>query len=149
MATNQGESYIDVLVKLFTSPAVGNFHLLAIPLREWHTEENMCNVVSFLLFSVDGTEWDKKVVGISTDRASSMVGDVPAAVTRLQRQMLPGVYRVWCGAHRLGLAVHDASQRSVKERFQGPLYSLIGYLRRQASLKADMRNVCFTVPTTR
>lgn len=52
-----------------------------------------------------------------TGVAASMVGHVSGAVTRLQQQMLPGVYWVWCGAYQLDLAMHDAFQRSMKERF--------------------------------
>lgn len=148
-ATNHGESYIDVRARFCTGTQISNVHLLAIPITVRHTGENMCNVVAILLAAVVGMNWNKKLVGIATDGAASMVGHVSGAVTRLERLCLPAVYRVWCGAHQLDLAVQDSFKTSVNASFQQPLFAFISYLRRQTNLKAEMGKVCPTVATTR
>lgn len=147
--TNHGESYVDVRARFCAGSKLHNFHLLAIPLRTRHTGENMCDIVSRLLNALGGSESMRKVVGISSDGAASMVGRINGAVTRLERLMPSGVYRVWCGAHQLDLAVQDAFESTLKAQFQDPLHSLISYLRRQVNLKAEMGTVCPTVSTTR
>lgn len=47
------------------------------------------------------------------------------------------------------MTLHDSFQHSMKERFQGLLHSLIAYLKRQASLTADIKSICHTVLITR
>lgn len=106
-ANNHGESYIDVRARFCTGTQISNVHMLAIPITVKNTGENMCNVVARLLAAVVGLDWNKKLIGIASDGAASMVWHVSGAVTRLERLCVPEVYRVWCGAHQLDLAVQD------------------------------------------
>lgn len=73
---------------------------------------------------------------------------VSVAVIFLERLFLPGLYRLWCGVHQFDLAVHDVISSCLQVSFQLPLHSLIGYLRHQTVLKADMETVCHTVAMT-
>lgn len=68
--TNHVESYTHVQIRLCTGAKLEIQHVLAIPLREKHTGENMFNIVNRLFGAVGGSDWNKKVVGISTDVAA-------------------------------------------------------------------------------
>lgn len=83
-AINHRESYIDVRARFCIGYQIANVHLLSIPIRVRRTGENMCNVVSRLLYAVVGLDWNKKLVGIATDGAAYMVGHISGAVTRLE-----------------------------------------------------------------
>ena len=48
-STHQGLSYLDTRVRFTWNGEVVNFHLLAIPLHERHTGENMFNALSKFL----------------------------------------------------------------------------------------------------
>lgn len=146
---NHGDAYIDVRIRFYDGEKLQNVHALAIPLRSRHTGENMAMCVARLLEALIGNGWTDKLVGLSSDGAASMVGRISGAVTRLEKMVPHPVYRVWCGAHQLDLAVQDAFVSSLKISFQGPLHSLISYLRRQTNLKQSMGSVCPTVSTTR
>lgn len=78
-----------------------------------------------------------------------MLGYISGEVTRLEHLCLPGVYRVWFSAHQLDLEVKYVFRTTVRSKFQEPLHALIGYLRRQTNLKAQMGTVCQTVAKTR
>ena len=78
-----------------------------------------------------------------------MVGRVRGAVTRIEQICANPIYRVWCEAHQLDLAVHDAFDAIMRSSFQAPLHALIGHLRRQVNLKAEMQTLCLTVANTR
>ena len=147
--SNHGDSYLDVRARFFNGVKILNVHILAIPLRARHTGENMALAVARLFESLLGNDWTNKLVGLSSDGAASMVGRISGAVTRLESMVSHSLYRVWCGAHQLDLAVQDAFSTHLKTSFQDPLHSLIGYLRRQTNLKQQMGTVCPTVATTR
>ena len=147
--SNHGDSFVDVRVRFYKRGKIHNFHLLAIPLRVRHTGENMALSVVRLLEGMLGGDWSDKMVGNSSDGAASMVGRVSGAVTRIEGMVTHSLYRVWCGAHQLDLAVQDAFSNSMKSIFQEPLHALISYLRRQTNLKQQMGTVCPTVSTTR
>jgi len=135
-ATNRGNSYIDVRIRLYLQGGIHNFHVLAIPFEERHTGINMFRAVSDLMGAVVGEQWSKRMIGVATDGAANMVGHHSGAVTRLERLALPGFFRIWCGAHQLDLVVQGVMAKSMKACFYEPLTRLISYLRRQYNLRA-------------
>lgn len=77
-----------------------NLHILAMPLRERHTDENMFEAIRRLLLAVIVAEWSQKRIGIFTDCASSMAGSVRVAIRRLEQVLPAGVSRVRYSTHR-------------------------------------------------
>lgn len=55
---------------------------------------------------------------------AKLAGKISGAVTRLGRDRLGGLCRIWCGAHQLYLAVQYAFVKHVKESFRDPLSHL-------------------------
>ncbi|KAG6943225.1 hypothetical protein JG687_00018592 [Phytophthora cactorum] len=61
-----------------------NFHLMAVPLFEEHTDEKMFVTMSTFLDAVV-QQWKEIVVGVSTDGGRSMTGRVRGALKMLFR----------------------------------------------------------------
>jgi hypothetical protein len=88
-------SYLDVRVRVCIEHKVFNLHLIAIPMRDRHTGENMINLVCTTLDNL-AADWRKRIISVTTDGASSMTGHRQGSfASRLERVALPGFYRVW------------------------------------------------------
>lgn len=148
-ATNRGDSFVDVRARIHVGTKIENIHLLAIPLTESHTGAVMFQVVQDLLCGVLGIHWWKKLLSVATDGAANMTGRYQGVVTRFEQLALPGFFRIWCAAHQLDLAVQFVMSRVIKDSFRDPLVGLIGYLRRQINLRAEMGTTCPALSTTR
>ena len=147
-STHQGLSYLDVRVRFEYIGILFNFHLMAIPLFERHTGENMFSVLTRFLDAVVG-EWKRRCIAVSTDGARSMTGRLQGLVTRIADVCGSGLLRIWCGLHQLDLVMQRVYKAALDDRFYGKLTALIGHLRRQANLIADMRSTCPKVADTR
>lgn len=101
-------------VRVCTGEKLHNAHILTIATQEKHTGEYIFDAIRRL--------------------PSVFMGRVGCSVTRLEQFLPPGVYRVWCSANQLNLAVQSAFDRYVKEIFQDLLHSLIVNHRRQTNL---------------
>ena len=75
-------SYLDIRIRFAIKKKVYNFHLLAIPLFESHTGENMFNVLVQFLDDLC-TSWRDIFVSSSTDGARSMTGRIQGLTTRI------------------------------------------------------------------
>ncbi|RLN70015.1 hypothetical protein BBJ28_00021052 [Nothophytophthora sp. Chile5] len=71
-ATHQGKSYVDIRSRFLSDGILHNYHLLAIPLHERHTADNIFAVVKRFLDALV-SEWRDQLVGVSTDGAANMV----------------------------------------------------------------------------
>jgi hypothetical protein len=150
-ATRRGKSFVDVRLRILVNGSIENLHLLATPIRVSHTGQAMADLVGRLLDAIclERAVWKSKLVGISTDGAASMAGRLSGAVTRLACGTLSGFYRVWCGAHQLDLVIQNVMSTLCSDTFYTHLTSLIGHLRRQQNLVAEMGCTCPTVAHTR
>ena len=97
--THQGMSYLDVHVCFHWKGELLGFHLMAIPLYEHHTGENMFEVLKQFIDAVFLDLWSKKCVYVATDGAWNMTGRAQDLVTRIQCCCLPGMLRIWYGMH--------------------------------------------------
>jgi hypothetical protein len=78
-------SYLDVRIRVCLNGKIENFHLVALPLHDSHTAQDMIDVlVSFLTALL--IDWMKKVVGLTTDGARSMTGRIQGLVTRIEKK---------------------------------------------------------------
>lgn len=148
-ATNRNETYIEVRIRLFSTSKIVNLHVTTIPLHEVHTGLEIFNHVSALFQGICSDTWRHKLISVATDGASNMHGSIKGAVSRFDKETLPGFYRVWCMAHQLDLVIRHLMQSLLQESFHSSLSSLITYLRRQTSLTDQVGSTCPLVCATR
>ena len=147
-STHQGKGYLDTRVRFYLRGKLHNFHVLAIPLFERHTAENMFRV-AVKCFDVLCPTWRQRLIGVSTDGDRTMTGRIQGIATRFERETPNGIIRVWCGLHQLDLVMQRVFVAALDEEFLNYLTALIGYLRRQQNLVSDMRSTCPKVADTR
>jgi hypothetical protein len=68
-----GVSMLDLRISIPVNGNVHNFHMLAVPMFAEHSEEEMFKLLSDSLLALD-PDWKMKIVGITTDGATSMTG---------------------------------------------------------------------------
>lgn len=71
--TNHGEQFFEVRGIFCSRLNIENVHVLAIPLIVIHTRENIASAVHKFFKGIMGKDWSDKVLGISTDGATSMI----------------------------------------------------------------------------
>ena len=100
--------YLDVRARFCVGRKLFNIHVVALPMYNSHTGQNMTDVI-IKFFDAIAPDWKQKLISVSTDGASNMTGRHNGVVSLLDRHCLPesgsGIYRVWCGAHQLDLVV--------------------------------------------
>jgi hypothetical protein len=141
-------SYLDVRIRFSLHDVMYNFHLLALPLFDRHTGENMFDVlVQFL--NAFCPQWRDILVGSSTDGARSITERLRGLDTRLGQCSSAKLIRIWCGLHQFDLVMQRVFKNSLEEEFYLTLTALIGHLRRQQNLISSMRSTCPKVANTR
>jgi hypothetical protein len=125
-----------------------NFYLIAIPMCDRHTGENMFKLVCTTLDNL-APDWKRRIISVSTDGASSMTGHRQGIASRLERVALPGFYRVWCAIHQLDLVLQKLYSSLCDDSFVGTMTSMTGHLRRQFNLIAQMKSKCLRFVETR
>ena len=133
--------YLDFRLRFVLGYEMFNVHLIAAPMYESHTGNNMFALTSKIL-DVLSPDWKKKLIGVTSDGASNMTGCHVGMVTQIQRLALPGFYRVWCAAHQLDLAVQDRFKSMFNESFVHVIHGITGHLRRQKNLIKIMKATC-------
>ena len=121
----------------------GNAHLDAIPLfNESHSGQSLYGFMTRLLNALC-PDWDRRLIGSSTDGAPNMTGAIQGFSTRLSSGVAEfgPLYRIWCLAHQLDIIVKASvvsMQNLVSFPFEKTLTTLVGYLRRQETLIRTM-----------
>ena len=121
---------------------------MAIPMYDKHTGELMFNLITKLLTAIY-PDWQKKLLGVSTDGASSMTGSVRGLATRLEAVIAHKLYRIWCGLHQLDLVMKYGYKDLMDGEFNDIMHKLTGYLRHQFNLINEMQTKCPKAVTTR
>jgi hypothetical protein len=75
-----------------------------MPIYDSHSGKNMHRIVHRVLNSLD-PNYAKKVVGLSTDGASSMTDSVQGLVSHFRRLSIASFYHIWCISHCIELAL--------------------------------------------
>jgi hypothetical protein len=124
----EGQSCLDVNIRLCVRGEVENVHIVAIPPRASHTGLEMTQVMAKVMLEVGGEYWREKIVGIATEGARNMTGRHSGAVTRMAEGTFPGLYRVWCALHQLGFVLQGVISSLWKDTFYSTLTGVIGHL---------------------
>jgi hypothetical protein len=135
------KSYLDNRIRFHLNGIIYNIHVLAIPMFDRHTGENMFNLVDKFL-NIICPNWRVKLIGVGSDRANSMTGHLKGVVTRLEQEAVFKMYQTWCGLHQLDLVMHRAYENLMDGEVLTILNAFIAHLRQQANLIADMQATC-------
>ena len=73
ISTHYSRSYFDNRIRFHRDGIIYNVHVLALPIHDSHSSENMFKLVSEL-FDVICPMWRTKLISVSSDSASSMIG---------------------------------------------------------------------------
>jgi hypothetical protein len=134
-------SYLDVRIRVCIQKRLYNLHVIAIPMRERHTGENIFNPLSTTLNNL-APDWRNRILYVTTEEASSMAGQQQGIASRLQNVSLPGFYRVWCEIHQLDLVLQKLYNSVCDDSFVGTMTSMTGPLCRQFNLIAQTGSKC-------
>lgn len=150
--TKSSVPYLDIRARFCIGPRLFNIHVVALPMYESHTGENMAAAIE-KFFHALCPEWKDKLISVSTDGASSMTGRHQGVVTRLDQLCMNeegrGIYRVWCGAHQLDLLIQRVYTKLLNESFVQRIHLVTGHLRRQQNLIREMGSACPKFVSTR
>jgi hypothetical protein len=118
-----------------------NVHMIACPMYESHTGENMFDLGSKVVSTLC-PNWTEKLIGITTDGASNMTGCHAWLATCIKRVANVGFFLIWCTAHQLDLVVKARFKSMFNEQFVHVIQGIAGYLRRQKNLITSMKSTC-------
>jgi hypothetical protein len=142
-STHWGQSYLDNRIRFYFNGTLYNVHLLAIPMFERHTADNIVKLISQLLDIICPT-WTTKLIGLGSDGEAKMTGQFQGVITELEKKAKHPIYRTWCGLHQLDL-VMQAEYKTLfvlDKAFVTVTVQYIGHLRQQYKLIAEMRSTC-------
>jgi len=71
---HHSSSFFDMHIRIYVSGVLSNLHLVTIPMFEWHTVENIFNLIARFLdvLSSTMTIWHAKLVSVLTDGENTM-----------------------------------------------------------------------------
>jgi len=98
-------SYLDVRIKFSVNEVMYNIQYSSGCFA--HERASYWTIVSEF-FDVLCENWKSKLIGITSNKTSSMTGHRSGVVTRLHQVSLPGCYRIWYAAHQMDLVVQAA-----------------------------------------
>jgi hypothetical protein len=86
-STHRNSSFFDMRIRICVNGILSNLHLVAIPMFERHTAENIFNLIVRFLDALNGTTtiWRAKLMSVSTDGENRMTGCHRGVVTRLEQ----------------------------------------------------------------
>ena len=142
-STHYGKSYFDNRIRVHINGKLHNLHLVAIPMFEQHTGENMFNLVARVL-DVVCRGWRNQMIGVGSDGANAMIGHLQGVVTRIAKESAnTKFYRVWCGLHQLDLVLkHAYTELWDDNEVVGIMKKFIAHLRQQSGLISQMQATC-------
>jgi hypothetical protein len=81
-STHYGQFFFDLCLRTYYYGDLMNIHLVAVPMFERHTAENMFNTVIKFLDALYG-RWRDKLIRMSSDRKNTMISCHFGFVTRM------------------------------------------------------------------
>lgn len=133
-------SYLDARLRFFLNAEMYNSHVLALPLFQQHTDQIMIEVL-VTLSDAPYLEWRKRLVDVSSDGDRAMTGRTQDVLRRLSVEALSGLYKIWCCLHQSDVLMQLVYLESLDKDFYSTLTGVIGRLRGQLNLVAQMRSV--------
>jgi len=127
-------------IRICVNGILSNLHLVAIPMFERHTAENIFNLIVRFLDALNGTTmiWRAKLMSVSTDGENRMTGCHRGVVTRLEQAAEFPVLRIWCVPHQIDIIMKNAAALPQDGQWIKVVHKWCVHLRRQEKLIMDM-----------
>ncbi|RHZ28071.1 hypothetical protein DYB37_002647 [Aphanomyces astaci] len=107
---HRGQSFFDLRLRLYWHGRLLNLHLVALPMFDRHTAENMFNMIVKLLDALF-PKWRAKLIGVSSDGENTMTGRHRGLVTMLVAAAEYNIMRVWCAPHQIDIIAKECADR--------------------------------------
>jgi hypothetical protein len=140
-STHRGQSFFDMRVRVCFGRKLFNLHLVAIPMFDSHTAENIFNMLVKFLDALY-EPWRAKLIGMSSDGENTMTGRHRGLVTRMVATAENPVLRIWCAPHQIDLVVKLAAECVTDGTWINFAWSFSVFLRAQANLITRMGVKC-------
>ena len=106
-STHRGHSFFDLCLRLYWHGRLLNLHLVALPMFDRYTAENMFNMIAKLMDALF-PYWRAKLIGVSSEGENTMTGRHRGLVSRLVSAAEYNVLRVWCAPHQIDIIVKQS-----------------------------------------
>jgi hypothetical protein len=141
-STHRNSSFFDMRICICVNNILSNLHLVAIPMFERHTTENIFNLIVCFLDALNGATmiWHAKLMSVSIDGENRMTGCHRGVVTRLEQAVEFPVLRIWCVSHHIDIVIKNAAALPQDGQWIEVVYKWCMHLRRQEKLIMDMNS---------
>ena len=91
MDSHWGQSYLDNRIRFYFNGKLYDIHLVAIPMFELHTADNIVKLISRLLDIICPT-YPIKLISLGSDGEAKMIGHFQGVVTELEKKAEYPIY---------------------------------------------------------
>jgi hypothetical protein len=139
-STHRGHSFFDVRIRLSVRGNLHNLHLVAVPMLERHTAENIFLLLARLLSAVC-SPWKQKLLAVCTDGEPTMTGVRSGLVARMEKEAVFPILRVWCVPHQIDLVLKRTTGEVAEGVWVDFVYKWCVHLRKQQLLIQSMHGL--------
>jgi hypothetical protein len=106
-STHHSSSFFDMRIRICVNDILSNLHLVAIPMFEQYTIENIFNLIARFLDALSGmtTIWHAKFMSVSIDGENNMTGCHHGIVTHFEQATKFPVLHIWCVPHEIDIVI--------------------------------------------
>jgi hypothetical protein len=110
-STHCNSSFFDMRIYICVNDILSNLHMVAIPMFERHTAENIFNLIVRFLDALNGATmiWRAKLMSVSTDGKNRMTRCHRGVVIRLEQAAEFLVLRIWCVPHQIDIVIKNVA----------------------------------------
>ncbi len=110
-STHRNSSFFDMRIRICVNDILSNLHMVAIPMFERHTAENIFNLIVRFLDALNGatTIWRAKLMSVSIDGKNRKTGCHRGVVIRLEQVAEFPVLHIWCVSHQIDIVIKNAA----------------------------------------
>ncbi|XP_078473017.1 uncharacterized protein LOC144734619 [Lampetra planeri] len=140
-STHRGQSFFDLRTRVCYRGFLVNLHLVAIPMFERHTAQNIFRMLVKFLDALY-PNWRAKLIGFSSDGENTMTGRHGGLVTLIVKEAENDVIRIWCPPHQIDIVVKKSAECVFDGSWVKIVYDFSVYLRAQNNLIIKMKVKC-------
>ncbi len=129
-------------IRIYVGSILSNLHLVVIPMFEWHTIDNIFNMIACFLDALSDmtTIWRAKLMSMSTDGENTMTGCHHGVVIRLKQVVEFLVLRIWCVPHQINIVIKNTTALLQDGQWIEVFYKWCMHLCRQEKFIMDMND---------
>jgi hypothetical protein len=132
--------FFNMCIRICVNDILSNLHLVAIPMFEQHTIENIFNLIARFLDALSSTTtiWHAKLMSMSIDGENNMTGCHHGVVTHLEQATKFPMLHIWCVSHEIDIVIKNAIALPQHGQWIKVVYKWCLYMRRQEKFIMDM-----------